>query len=201
MVETKRKRVVIPKPGSAKLGSGSAPAGNSSRRPAGISDAEMGRRMEALQAAKAREIEEAAARAAEEKAREVRSFMSDSDGKKTLSLRGRTRPGNVKQSFSHGRTKSVVLKTKRKRLVIPAGISDAEMKALLTDILFNTHEDALDFKPEQRSDLQLESDECRVLRDADEHDGFLLDVLADRRGRYSIVSPWIIPRALEEPGC
>ena len=86
--------------------------------------------------------------------------MSDSDGKKTLGLRGRG-PGQVKQSFSHGRTKSVVVETKRKRVVVPkpgaaggataaggkkpqagdpskrpAGISDAElerrMKALAT---------------------------------------------------------------------
>ncbi len=44
--------------------------------------------------------------------------MSDSDGKKTLGLRG-SRPGQVKQSFSHGRTKSVVVETKRKRVVVP----------------------------------------------------------------------------------
>ena len=44
--------------------------------------------------------------------------MSDSDGKKTLGLRGRG-PGQVKQSFSHGRTKSVVVETKRKRVVVP----------------------------------------------------------------------------------
>jgi len=77
--------------------------------------------------------------------------MSDSDGKKTLGLRGGgSRPGQVKQSFSHGRTKSVVVETKRKRVVVPkatpagqagasaaakgdpskrpAGISDAELE-------------------------------------------------------------------------
>ncbi|TMV07073.1 translation initiation factor IF-2 [Ruegeria sediminis] len=70
VVETKRKRVVVPKPGAAKpSSSGSAPAGDPSRRPAGISDAEMERRLKALQAAKARESEEAAQREAEEKAR------------------------------------------------------------------------------------------------------------------------------------
>ena len=70
VVETKRKRVVVPKPGAAKPGGGAAPSGDPSRRPAGISDAEMARRMKALQAAKAREAEEAAAREAQEKARE-----------------------------------------------------------------------------------------------------------------------------------
>jgi len=45
--------------------------------------------------------------------------MSDNDGKKTLGLRGGARTGNVKQSFSHGRTKNVVVETKRKRVVVP----------------------------------------------------------------------------------
>ncbi len=72
VVETKRKRVVVPKPGAAKP---AAPAsgptvGDPSRRPAGITDAEMERRMKALQAAKGREVEEAAQREADEKARE-----------------------------------------------------------------------------------------------------------------------------------
>jgi translation initiation factor IF-2 len=81
--------------------------------------------------------------------------MSDNDGKKTLGLRGGSRSGNVKQSFSHGRTKNVVVETKRKRVVVPkpgagkpaggsaggqpggsgarrpAGISDAEMQRRL----------------------------------------------------------------------
>ena len=70
VVETKRKRVVVPKPGAAKSGAASAKAGGDpSRRPAGISDAEMERRLKALQAAKAREAEEVARREAEEKAR------------------------------------------------------------------------------------------------------------------------------------
>ncbi|MFM7335203.1 MAG: translation initiation factor IF-2 [Tabrizicola sp.] len=84
--------------------------------------------------------------------------MSDTDGKKPLGLGGAPRPGQVKQSFSHGRTKSVVVETKRKRVVVPtpvkpgapgagtataatnlcdpskrpAGISDAEMERRLT---------------------------------------------------------------------
>ena len=79
--------------------------------------------------------------------------MSDTDGKKPLGLRGGARPGNVKQSFSHGRTKNVVVETKRKRVVVPkagaaksggatgaplgdpkkrpAGITDAEMERRL----------------------------------------------------------------------
>jgi len=73
VVETKRKRVVVPKPGAAAKPTGAAgghgPAGDPARRPAGISDAEMERRLKALQVAKSREVEEAAQRAADEKAR------------------------------------------------------------------------------------------------------------------------------------
>jgi len=75
VVETKRKRVVVPKPGAgttAATGGAGRPSGaaSSAKRPAGISDAEMDRRMKALAAAKARESQEAAEREAKEKARE-----------------------------------------------------------------------------------------------------------------------------------
>ena len=50
--------------------------------------------------------------------------MSENDGKKTLGVRSGPRASNVKQSFSHGRSKSVVVETKRKRVVVPkAGTS------------------------------------------------------------------------------
>ncbi|MFD1882683.1 translation initiation factor IF-2 [Paracoccus pacificus] len=72
VVETKRKRVVVPKPGAPAPAKSAAASGlgDPSRRPAGISDAEMERRLKALQAAKSREAAEAEAREAEEKARE-----------------------------------------------------------------------------------------------------------------------------------
>ncbi|MCB2129309.1 MAG: translation initiation factor IF-2 [Rhodobacteraceae bacterium] len=71
VVETKRKRVVVPKPGAPAAAGGAASGpGNPSRRPAGISDAEMERRLKALQAAKAREAEEAEQRAEDERQRE-----------------------------------------------------------------------------------------------------------------------------------
>ena len=68
VVETKRKRVVVPKPGAARPAAGGAGAGGASGA-GGIQNAEMERRLKALQAAKARESEEVAAREAEEKAR------------------------------------------------------------------------------------------------------------------------------------
>jgi translation initiation factor IF-2 len=72
VVETKRKRVVVPKPGAApaKTGGAASPAlGDPSKRPAGISDAELERRMRALAVAKAREAEDEQTRQAEERAR------------------------------------------------------------------------------------------------------------------------------------
>ncbi len=68
VVETKRKRVVVPKPGAAKP-TGGVVASDPSKRPAGISDVELERRMKALAASKAREAEDAAKREAEEKTR------------------------------------------------------------------------------------------------------------------------------------
>ncbi|MGR3450871.1 MAG: translation initiation factor IF-2 [Paracoccus sp. (in: a-proteobacteria)] len=78
VVETKRKRVVVPKAGATTMTDAQKEktpltarmAGDPSKRPAGISDAEMERRLKALAAAKAREADDAARRAAEEKARE-----------------------------------------------------------------------------------------------------------------------------------
>ncbi|MDZ7710072.1 MAG: translation initiation factor IF-2 [Roseovarius sp.] len=74
VVETKRKRVVTPKPGAAPGAgmSGKPSAGNatSNKRPAGVSEAELERRLKALAAAKAREADDTAKREAEEKARE-----------------------------------------------------------------------------------------------------------------------------------
>ncbi len=78
VVETKRKRVLVPTPakpaGAPGGGAGGAGAtsvvGDPSKRPAGISEAEMQRRLDALRSAKAREQEETAKRAAEERARD-----------------------------------------------------------------------------------------------------------------------------------
>ncbi|SMX46939.1 translation initiation factor IF-2 [Actibacterium lipolyticum] len=69
VVETKRKRVVVPKPGTGKGSGGGAHLGDPSKRPAGISDVEMERRLKALQVAKANEAEEAKRREEDEKRR------------------------------------------------------------------------------------------------------------------------------------
>ncbi len=78
VVEKKRKRIVVPKPGvvaspstshRSQMQTSAAKIG-ASKRPAGITDAEMARRLAALKAAKVREVEETAKREAESKKRE-----------------------------------------------------------------------------------------------------------------------------------
>ena len=108
--------------------------------------------------------------------------MSDSDGKKTLGLRGGARPGNVKQSFSHGRTKSVVVETKRKRVVVPkstvnksaggstpaaasmkrpAGISDVEMERRLKAVQAARAREVEDAAKRAAADLASEEERKR----------------------------------------
>ena len=68
VVETKRKRVNVPKPGAQSAAAVNAQGGKSSGT---TTDAEMDRRLKALQAAKAREAEDAERRRREEEQREV----------------------------------------------------------------------------------------------------------------------------------
>ncbi len=115
--------------------------------------------------------------------------MSDSDSKKPLGLRGGSRPGQVKQSFSHGRTKSVVVETKRKRVVVPkpgaatakptsaaaaavqasdpakrpAGISDAEMERRLKALQVAKAREAEDEQARKEEERQREEERERKL--------------------------------------
>ncbi|MCF8484457.1 MAG: translation initiation factor IF-2 [Rhodobacteraceae bacterium] len=110
--------------------------------------------------------------------------MSDTDGKKPLGLGGTPRSGQVKQSFSHGRTKSVVVETKRKRVVVPtkpgavpgstggstnlgdpskrpAGISDAEMERRLSALRAAKAREADDAERRASDERQREEDRQR----------------------------------------
>ena len=117
--------------------------------------------------------------------------MSDTDGKKPLGLGGAPRSGQVKQSFSHGRTKSVVVETKRKRVVVPtpakpgapgagtpststnlgdpskrpAGISDAEMERRLAALRAAKAREAEDAA--RRAEEERQREEERALRRAE----------------------------------
>ena len=108
--------------------------------------------------------------------------MSD-DGKKTLGLMGGSRSGNVKQSFSHGRTKNVVVENKRKRVVVskpgaakpaapgavrggdparrPAGISDAEMERRLKAVQAAKARETEDAARRAQEDLEREAERNR----------------------------------------
>lgn len=106
--------------------------------------------------------------------------MSDTDGKKPLGLRGG--PGSVKQSFSHGRTKSVVVETKRKRVVVPkagaaktgggsprlgdpskrpAGISDTEMERRMKALAFAKQNEAAENERRAAEDKSREEERKR----------------------------------------
>ena len=115
--------------------------------------------------------------------------MSDSDGKKPLGLKG-ARPGQVKQSFSHGRTKNVVVETKRKRVVVPkpgaanapaanaaprasdpskrpAGISDAEMERRMKALQAAKEQEVADNKRRQEEEKKREADRERRRAEAE----------------------------------
>ena len=123
--------------------------------------------------------------------------MSDNDGKKPLGLRsGPSSPSNVRQSFSHGRTKSVVVETKRKRVIVPqqilqkpnpssspnrgkgdqskrpAGITDAEMERRLQALKVAKKQDAIDtvLREEQEATRTIERLKKREELDAKERE-------------------------------
>ena len=119
--------------------------------------------------------------------------MSDTDGKKPLGLGGAPRSGQVKQSFSHGRTKSVVVETKRKRVVVPtttkpgapgaggavpsttygdpskrpAGISDAEMERRMTALRAAKAREAEDTVRRAEEDRVRDEDRARRREEID----------------------------------
>ncbi len=116
--------------------------------------------------------------------------MSDNDGKKTLGVRGGPRSGNVKQSFSHGRTKNVVVETKRKRIVKPtttatgsaasakpaaksssakrpAGISDAEMERRMKALQAAKEREADEAQKREAEELEREAERKRRREEAE----------------------------------
>ena len=122
--------------------------------------------------------------------------MSDTDGKKPLTLGGAPRSGQVKQSFSHGRTKSVVVEVKRKLQVTPAkpagaaaspagagagtaqsrlgdpskrpaGISDAEMERRLAALRAAKAREAEDNARRAEEERQREEERLRKREEAD----------------------------------
>ncbi|MXN16705.1 translation initiation factor IF-2 [Pseudooceanicola sp. GBMRC 2024] len=115
--------------------------------------------------------------------------MSDNDGKKTLGVRGGgPRSGNVKQSFSHGRTKSVEVEVKKKRTVTkpapgkaaggksslgnpsrrPAGITDAEMERRLKAVAAAKAREAGEAEQRAREEREREEERQRRREEAEQ---------------------------------
>ena len=71
----------------------------------------------------------------------------------------------------------------------------------LGEFLFARPENAISFEAQHRDDLVRPGQEIRMLRDAGEHDAFLLELLGGAgAGRVSIVSPWIVASRMERTG-
>ncbi|WP_313321068.1 AAA domain-containing protein [Stenotrophomonas sp.] len=73
-------------------------------------------------------------------------------------------------------------------------------RGLLAAYLFQDSGNALHFELGIRQDLRRTGAAVRPLRDAQEHDAFLLDTLARAGREIHIVSPWIILERIEEIG-
>ncbi len=72
---------------------------------------------------------------------------------------------------------------------------------LLGRFLFARPENAITFETQRRDDLVRPGQELRMLRDAREHDAFLLGLLGSAdAGKISIVSPWIVVSTMERTG-
>ena len=81
-----------------------------------------------------------------------------------------------------------------------SGAEPGSPRALLASFLFASEDSALQFRPEPRGDLQQDADDLVTLRDAAEHDAFLLQALASDAQRFVIVSPWIVVTTMQRSG-
>ncbi|WP_236735621.1 AAA domain-containing protein [Agrobacterium tumefaciens] len=73
-------------------------------------------------------------------------------------------------------------------------------RAILADFLFASERNALEFAVEPREDLKQQNGQIQMLRDAADHDVFLLDALSGGGRRYIIVSPWVIASTMQRVG-
>ena len=132
VVETKRKRPVVPK------SSVNVAKADPSKRRAGISDEEMNRRKRALQAAKARETEEAERRRKDEATRAEKRRRA---GWETEDSNENTGGGNVRPNSDNAAIRQRLGKVKRqkKRLTNYSNskLNNSLLRAALTDLRFD----------------------------------------------------------------
>ena len=72
-------------------------------------------------------------------------------------------------------------------------------RSVLAECLFSQNDGSLEFSAQPRSDLQDSNHPLSTLRDAQEHDRFLIDALSTA-SEMTIVSPWIIASTMERAG-
>ena len=73
-------------------------------------------------------------------------------------------------------------------------------RGVLSTFLFARPENALEFDVQPREDLKNRAADVKMLRDADDHDIFLRDILASAQKTVEIVSPWTIKSTMEKNG-
>lgn len=73
-------------------------------------------------------------------------------------------------------------------------------RGVLSTFLFARPENALEFDVQPREDLKKKAADVKMLRDADDHDIFLRDILASAQKTVEIVSPWTIKSTMEKNG-
>ena len=79
--------------------------------------------------------------------------------------------------------------------------SPGSPRRLLGEFLFARPDNAMAFDALERDDLARPGHDIRTLRDAREHDAFLLDLLGSAgSAKVSIVSPWIVVPTMEGAG-
>lgn len=83
---------------------------------------------------------------------------------------------------------------------VMAAAQTGSPRSILSEFLFASETNALEFAAEPRTDLKQGSGQIQMLRDAAGHDAFLLDALSAGGRRYTIVSPWVIAGTMERVG-
>ncbi len=83
---------------------------------------------------------------------------------------------------------------------ILSSLSTATPRGLLAKFLFESPRNKLEFPNQPRRDLAPKNRSLQQLRDAEEHDNFLINIISRSKSELHIVSPWIRWHCLENTG-